>query len=263
MEGEFKERRNAANAKPSAREVEIQDMMGTMGLSRAQAMGLVDNTTRLVTDPVTGNSSIVNMATGEADPVRLPDGIRAELEREGLRPDQDAPESSINLFEIAGNTTGLIPAIRANAQKITGQFNLETAPPELRENLQTFKTAQNEVIRALSINDRFPVKEMERIREEVNIQPGAFKDPGTFESQLKSLDRSLRIRLRNEQDAAIDQNLPISERRSALRAAKDINNFLQIMGVPQAERTEDGDQPDAAASDEVQSLINKYLQPEE
>lgn len=244
--------------KQSAREIEIQDMMDTLGISRAQAIGLVDNTTRLVTDPVTGNSSIVDMATGQGQLVQLPDTIRQELEREGLQ-ESGADESSINLFDIAASSTGLIPALRANAQRITGQVGFDTAPAELRENLQTFQTAQNEVIRALSINPRFPVAEMERIRKEINIAPGAFKDAATLESQLVSLERSLRQRLKTEQEAAASQNLPITDRQNALSAARDINNFLKILGVPKA----DEEAPAAGgeeSGDDVDALIQKYTQ---
>jgi hypothetical protein len=249
------------NPKPNARMRQIEDMQQTYGISKQQATSLADGTTRLMTNPITGGSMLVDMVTGQGQPVQVPDEVSQEMELMGLAPEEGANQDDIVLFDMAKSTTGLVPAIQSNLQKITGQVDIQVAPDELLQNLQTFQLAQNQVIRALSLNPRFPVAEMERIRKEINIAPGAFKDATTLQNQIISVDKYMKSRLREEQAAANDTMLPRDDRRAALSAAKNIASFLRILGVP--EPTQGADAGQAQAADNIESIASKYLkQPE-
>jgi hypothetical protein len=120
-------------------------------------------------------------------------------------------------------------------QNVLGQIGANIIDPELTERRQAFDTAQGELVRALAVNPRFPVDEMRRIREELNIRPGAFTDPQSLLARMRSIDTSLRERLVNEERAGADASLPVETRRNALRAAEDIRNFLARLGVPQGQ----------------------------
>lgn len=252
-------------SKPTARMQEIEDMQRTYGISRQQATGLADGTTRLSTNPVTGEAMLVDMVTGKGQPVEMPDEVRNEMALIGLAPEEGASEEDINLYEMARTTTGLMPALQSNLQKITGQIDWDVASDQLLQNLQTFQLAQNQVIRALSINPRFPVAEMERIRKEINIEPSALKDATTLQNQIVSVDQYMKQRLQEEQSAAADTMLPREDRRAALSAAKNIASFLRILGVPeQAQGTAATEPADSAEADGIESIANKYLkQPKE
>jgi len=249
-----------AAPKPTARIQEIEDMQRTYGISRQQATGLADGTTRLSTNPITGETMLVDMVTGKGQPVKMPDEVRNEMALMGLAPEEGASEADINLYEMARSTTGLWPSLQSNLQKITGQINVDVAPDQLLQNLQTFQLAQNQVIRALSINPRFPVAEMERIRKEINIEPSALKDATTLQNQIISVDQYMKQRLQEEQAAAADTMLPREDRRAALSAAKNIASFLRILGVPeQAQGSGEAERADPAAADGIESIASKYL----
>ena len=57
------------------------------------------------------------------------------------------------------------------------------------------------------------------------------------------MDRYLRQRVENEIAAANNPDLPVETRQNAAAAAKDIGNFLRLMGVPQ-EAVPQGVSPD-------------------
>lgn len=207
---------------PSARDDKVQ-MLVDAGVPLNTAKGIVGGRYATSRDPVTGAAQILDKSTGK--PV---DATQEEAEA------AEQVSQQTTLWEMAGDdVTGFMPALQETAQGITGQMGVDVASDELLENRQTFRSAKNELIRSLSINPKFPVKEIERINREVNIEPGAFTDERTLRARMKSVDRYLRNRLENERQAAENDELPAKTREAAAQAAKDIQNFLEIMGVPE------------------------------
>jgi hypothetical protein len=92
---------------------------------------------------------------------------------------------------------------------------------------------QNEVIRGVINNRRFPVSEQERIRKEINIYPSISTDPQTLLANIRSLDSTLRTILANREREGDDINLPVKGRQEAILAANEARNLLKILGVPQ------------------------------
>jgi hypothetical protein len=255
---------------PEANDVrarKINDLMTEMnGLTRLQAIDLVDGHARVINNPETGDVSLVNVRTGELRPVKLSDEFRAASDARATGGGEQQGDP-ISLYGTARETTGIFPAARAAAQRVTGQVNINTAPPELLENMQMFSAAQNDLIRALSINPRFPVAEMQRIQKEIDITPGAFMDPQTLQSKMRSVDRYLRNRVDREERASRDPSIPATERRAAITSANNIRNFLDVLGVPgEATDTEGQGQenyeipPINVLPDEKLQRLNRYLQ---
>jgi hypothetical protein len=201
-------------------------------LSNAEAMDLANGFVSVSTNPDTGEIALVNKRTGDArslDVTSMSD-VEAAISLAN-KPDADSPNSE-TLWNMA-NVTGLRNSITNWAQGFTGQVGWNVADPEVQGKRQLMDTATRELIRALSINPRFPVAEMEAIAREVDIKPGAFKDVQTLQAQMSGVDRALRWRLENEARAASDRTLPSSTRQAAAAAVKDLRNFLGILGVPQ------------------------------
>lgn len=148
---------------------------------------------------------------------------------------RESAQPARSLFELASvpRTTGVLPAIGEMVQGVAGQVGVNVVPPELTERRQVFRNVQNEIIKAVINNPRFPVAEQERIRREINIEPGAFTDPQTFLARIRTLDGTLRTNLVNRENEAQDTSLPVAERQASLKAANDIRNILAMLGVPQ------------------------------
>lgn len=247
-------------------EREIKRLMAANpNLSYTDAVNIKEGVSKIVTDPITGRSAIVNLATGEEKPLTRSEVTDAAVSA-SLAPDPGASESSLNLYKIAETTTGIVPAIQAAAQRFTGQVGIDVADPELLENIQTFNTAQSDIRRSMRTAPKFLASEMAMLDKELDIAPSAFKDPTTLLAQLRSIDKSIRNRLEGIQKSIKDPTLPADEVSAALRLQKDLINFLRNLNVPQVEQVDTqelyrlaGGTGDASGAPDISSIANKYL----
>lgn len=210
-----------APQRPSAQEAKITEIMSTFSVDRQVAAGIATGTKKIITDPVSGNPFMVDMIDGTSQPLSAP----------GPAVPDTSPGPRRTLFEAREDTAGLVPAIGAGAQRVLGQFGADVAPEQTQAR-QDIRTAQNGLIRSLSINPRFPVGEIKRLQQEINIAPSIFDSGVALGGRMISIDQSLEIREQNELRAAANTALPAKTRQDAATAAKDIANFRQIMGVP-------------------------------
>lgn len=241
---------------PSERERRIEDIMRTNGVDRTTASNIVNGIVVIRNNPVTGEQEQVNVLTNEVAPLRraaapaapAAGGTTAEPAAPGAAPSgterQPSAQPPRTLWQMAPQVTGVVPAVQEAVQGVTGQAGVNVAPEGLVTARQTFNNAQGELIRALSNNARFPVGEMERIRQEIAITPSAMTDPRSLRERMQSVDTYLRNRLQNEERAGTDPSLPVAQRQEARRAANDIRNFLAVLGVPrEGEGTTEGRTP--------------------
>ena len=236
---------------PSERERKIADIMRTNPeVDYATASNIVNGIVVIRNNPVTGEQEQVNVLTNEVAPLRraaapaapAAGGAAGEPAAPGAAPSADAgrqppAQPPRTLWEMAPSVTGIAPAVQETVQGVTGQVGINAATEGLVRDRQTFATVQNDLIRALSVNPRFPVAEMQRIEREIAIAPGVFTDPRSLRERMVSVNTYLRDRLRNEDRAATDTSLPSDDRRAALSAANNIRNFLAQLGVPEGADT--------------------------
>ena len=231
---------------PGDRERRIQDIMQTNNVDRTTAANIVNGIERITPNPVTGMPEITNLVTGESRAATRPAAPAAPAAAgapagEGATAPAARTSGSAQpprtLWEMAPSVTGAIPALAEAAQGITGQAGVNIAPEGLIRDRQTFAAVQNDLIRALSVNPRFPVAEMQRIEREIAIAPGVFTDPVSMRERMVSVNDYLRGRLQNEDRAANDASLPVPTRQAALSAANSIRDFLAQLGVPEGGRS--------------------------
>lgn len=242
-------------------EREIQRVMAANpNLSYTDTVNIKEGVAKIVTNPVTGRTVIANLATGEEKPLTRSTVIDAAVSA-SLAPDPEASESSLNLYKIAETTTGIVPAIQAAAQRITGQIGIDVADPELLENIQTFQTAQSDIRRSMRTAPRFLASEMAMLDKELDISPAASKDPTTLLSQLRSVDKSIRNRLEGIAQSINDPSLPADEVAAALRIQKDLINFLRNLNVPQGVEQVDVEKlyMQSGGTSNVSNIAAKYL----
>jgi len=245
----------------SEAEQEIRRVMSANpDLSYTDVVNIKEGVSKIVTDPVTGKTTIVNIATGEQKPLRQSE-VTDVATSAALDPGPDADPSSLNLYQIAETTTGFFPALAATAQRFTGQVGVDVADPELLENLQTFQTAQSDIRRSMRSAPKFMASEMAMLDKELDISPSALKDPTTLLAQLRSVDKSIRNRLEMIADAVNDPNLPTDEVANALRLQKDLINFLRNLNVPQDEGGAGIEERNLPPENQqrVSDVANKYL----
>ena len=201
----------------------------------------------IATDIVDGNKRVEVLESGQ---VRLVDEIAAvagdvdnavielpigTFADEEARP---APESGQTLWELAPQVAGLASAVRAGGSAISGQLGGPVAE-ETIEARQTFDVAKNNMIRALSINPRFPVGEINRLEREINIAPRILDSEPGLKARMRAIDRSLGLIQAQQLTASQDPSMPDEERASARANAENIANFRVQMGVPEEISVED------------------------
>src|SRR5690606_25202763 len=97
---------------------------------------------------------------------------------------------------------------------------------------QSLVNEKNDLIRALSINPKFPASEIARLDQEINIAPSLVDNPYLMQARMKAIDTSLRRRRDALERDAQDPRMPQSQREADLISVRDINKFLSILGAP-------------------------------
>jgi hypothetical protein len=224
-----------ARAQPEQRDPAIVariDQLMQSGVDENTARGIATNRLRITTNPITGERAIIDMATGQPYDYGGGAGAGAEVPPP---PPQVPPES---LYDQAGEATGVVPGLKALSTDTLGQLPDWAGGglfqfPDTVEAQQTLTVATNDLIRSLSVNPRFPVAEMERIMREIGIAPGMTTSETGMQSRMTALDKYLRNRMEFERQAAADPNLPADQRQIAIASARNINQFLGLLQVPQ------------------------------
>ena len=197
-------------------------------LSSQEASGIILGTIKVMADEVSGTRYLVDTVKGTEKPL-----VAANGQQRQARPEQ-ASEKTI--WELAEHGTGVMSAAKAAGSFVTGTVGLPVAEETLYAR-QYIQGTQNDLIRALSINPRFPVGEINRLKEEINISPILFDSPAQMKVRAKAIDTYLRQRIEKEERASVDTKLSITSRQAARSAANDIGNYLKILGVPKQIKT--------------------------
>ncbi len=199
-------------------------------LSRQDATGIILGTIKIKEDPVSGTMYITDLVKGTQRP----------LIEVGVTPQGEPSAKPVNktIWELSGQSTGIVSAAKAVGSIATGTVGLPVAKDTLYAR-QYVEGAQNDLIRSLSINPRFPVGEMERIKKEVNLSPTVFDNPPMMRQRILAINDYLNKRVENEDVAAKDPSLGVEARKNARTAAKDIRNFLTILGAPKIVKSEE------------------------
>ena len=195
---------------------------------------------KVVSDPVSGNFELVDIGANKTIP----------LTRKGMQPTkpEKAQKPTSTIWDLADLATGPISGGMAAASVGTGLVGV-TAKKTLYAR-QFVSAAKNDLIRALSINPRYPVGEIKRLEKEIDLEPQIFDNPSMMKQRIKAIDDYLRIRLDREIETSNTEGMPKADRQNALSAANSIKAFLKLLGRPSEANmlsTEDTD------------LINKYL----
>ena len=187
--------------KPTERQREIDDLM-SRGVPRERAQDLVAGRIRTITDPRTGVSSLVNVVTGKAKPIRGQPSPETALSKKTRN---DIQESNIQIDRMLGQFgelegsldagVGALSVAKEYGAKVLGQLpdaKLDTplgeigtgkhaAQPETIRARQKIRILREDLIKALAKNPRVPLAEQQRI---ANMLPS----DGFFESAAAARD---------------------------------------------------------------------------
>lgn len=186
----------------------------TIDDARERAVQLADNRIRFEVDPNNPNqATMVNQVTQEVD---LVSGLREVPQGESFEEyleQADAP----SVQEMLTRTTGLAPmASELFGRVAEGVFGISDLTDTQRTQYQQgLNVLENTLIRAFSLNDRYPVAEQNRIRENINIKPEFFTGIEAASARLAAVDQFL------EQEAFLITSRMNSPETSSQQASDD------------------------------------------
>ena len=192
-------------------------------ISDADAAAIASGSVRVVSNPITGETQLLNLTTSESK--QITGQSSSDVDFNVAVPEQ-------TLFSRAGDFTGFVEATKRKAQGITGQVGLDVATEESLGAAQDFETAQNELVRAFRESSRYAASEAAALKKELNISLSPFEDPKSAEAKLRSIDKSLARRYENEVATFRNTSFPPSDRQDARMRAKAIAEFRANLGVP-------------------------------
>lgn len=217
-----------AAGQPSALDEKIAALMGT-GLSLNQAQGIASGRFKVGGDP----PRVVDVATGQ-----IVGGAPSDVAGAGPGVAQED-----TLFEQAGSATGLFSSLLSLVADVPGQIPGAVGRAFVNEDVvkarQDFATSTQAMLQAFVINPKFPVAEVNRIKDEIGAVSGAFTSPNAMRIRLRSLDRSLRRSVALQEQTANDPRISSKEAAAAAANARAMRQFIAIMGVPPDEGIED------------------------
>jgi len=196
-----------------------------MGFERPEerATAVVDGIINIGRDTQTGSPQLEDRGTGRVIEIAVQRGERGE-----------PPTVPVDqtLWELAPKATGPVATTKAGGSQVSGTFGGPISEETIRAR-QVFNTAQNNLIRAFSLNPRFPVAEQNRILSNINLEPRFFDSAELMRSRMQGIDQFLRNELTNIEHTIQLPGLDKNQRNAREQAAIDIRGFLNQLGVPE------------------------------
>ncbi len=214
---------NSKEGSAGAKEKEIQDYIA-MGLSREDAVKVAYGKLSMKVNEVTGTINLLDEITQEA----------REIPLSGEPAVTPTPEPGRTLWDLAEFATGPASAVRSGMSIPFAWVGAPIASKTIQAR-QAFQIHSRALIRALSINPRYPVAEMNAIKKEIDLLPKLLDAPELLRQRIIATREGLSLRAEQAETDSDNVNLSSKVRGDAEAAATAIRNFLAILGAPEAE----------------------------
>ena len=236
----FSESRSLGRSPASLTENQKQvDVLKSRGFSDQDSFDIANGFVKPVTNPVTNQTELVNIATGESRKLNLQSQKTPPLAEIGGAVENNEAAQIPSLFENTALSTGVISAAKDIFAGTLGQVPGVQISEQTVQARQDLNTSQQDLVRSLITGDRFTATEMNAIKKEIEIESSILTSPSQLQQRMISIDRSLRKRLSDQERTADNDSLPVKDRQGALSNANSIKNFLDTLNVPPTIKTAD------------------------
>lgn len=194
--------------------------------ARKLSQGIAAGRFEVSRDPVSGNASVIDVATGKpmgAGKINAPEPT-------------PTPPAGQTLWDQADKATGLVSGAKAGIARTMGQIPGVPVAEETLGARQNFRSAGQDMVRALAINPRFPVAEQERIQSMLDLDPSLWDSPAALKARMRGVDTYLATRQKQAEADAANEKLPADQRQAQQQNISTIKNFRAFMGVPPMQR---------------------------
>lgn len=214
------------------RDQKIADNMRLYGLSEEDATAVADGNMKVQTDPLSGQPSLVNVATGVSRPIQetvpdMPPAPASVVEPEITVP--NVPEETV--FDILGSGVGLQAVTKEALSTTVGQVFEGATFEETTRARTKIKALSEKLIFALSQSDRPPVIEQTRLME-LLPSTGVFESESHARTSLTELHGGLSRQLIDDLAVVNDGSMSKKIRVESQMRAQAIKNMLRELGSP-------------------------------
>jgi len=244
------------------RERKIKDL--TAQLIRTQGLSELDAVTKAtnITDGVLridrledGSVVEINVANGTATrvpfnptvPTTQPTGVSEEVENP-----YEIPEG-MSLLEAVENGTGFVNMI----PEYVGRVLSNIAPSALAEDktkaMNVLRAADNGLIQAFSLNDKYPMAEQKKIRENYGIEPAMTDSPSAAKLRVLQLDEFIERELSTIQSRIDDPATPPKQINDDKRVMSNLRAFRSTLFPAEIKAV------DLKTADEVRAMSSSRL----
>lgn len=225
-------------AKPSAMTEKISTLIAS-GLTEQQAQMVAAGRLTSSINPVTGERVLVDKGTQSIIPLSQPpqEGLipRSIGAPAGEAVSPTTPQSqNPTLMQAAPDATGISSNVAAGVAQLpfgAGDLLLQNVPGAVDavRAKQVFKVAENHLIRAFSLNPKFPVAEQKRI---LSLMPstGVFSSSEDAKLRLQVLSNSLREAIKTNMNV-VSSHAPVKDRQEAMASAQAMQQFIDTIGT--------------------------------
>ena len=214
---------NADVARLTDRDKRIRDYQTELGLDKETAVKLADD---LYTMKINSQSGAVQLIDQIGQTVR-------EIPVERRPTATPTPAKGETLYDMSQYVAGPTNTIAAAMSIPMAWVGME--PPEkIISARQTFATTNQQFIKALANSKRYPVAEVKRILEDIAMVPKFLDDPKLMQTRILALRKTLMVTAEQARQAGDDTGMPADYRGDAKIVAQDIENYLAILGHPEA-----------------------------
>jgi hypothetical protein len=163
----------------------------------------------------------------------------SEPEQPALDGQQSLPPEEEGLYGRTESAAGFAPwAVEAYSRTIGQATGVPESAQRILEDRKGFEIAKNDFIRAMSLNKRYPVSEINRLIKESGIDPSAWNSPDAMRADMRALNSILHTMLADESAVASDPNATTKMRQDAKVSMEAIGTFIKKLGVPEQQTME-------------------------
>lgn len=221
--------------KPPAREQKIADTVTDYGVSEKEARDIVDGRVKLETDPLSGQSKLINIASGEVRTLGAPpppeDAPREVAEDIVIETPTGEPKETV--FDMLGEAVGAGAVGREILSTTAGQLFESARFPETTTARTKLKALKNKLVVALAISGRPPGFEQKNILEMLP-STGIFEEETNAAAQLTELHGMLSRQVMDDMAFFNDPAEPKAARGKARERARAITAVIRELGSPPA-----------------------------
>jgi len=226
----------------TAREKKI-DYYIEQGFDQRTANDLANGMIESVTDPVTGQSSLVNR-TGGPVPNTLPAGYNPNQpsqsvvpeERQGQatprRPGEPEPAQGQpdrpGILDQPIESVGLVPYLKEGVERTAGQFVDAANYPDVTRQRSNLRQTAQQLITSLSISGRPPVMEQERI-DQMTASLGPFESPERARILMEEVAESALQQRQADLEAINNEELNPTLRKDLQARVNSTERMLRLL----------------------------------